>query len=373
VRHAPDGTLRRLEDEPLAVPDAVADHVAGCRRCGERRRRLDADTAMASRLASGPRLVPDIDAAWERLRRAIDGRPEDAPAGSPPVAVVVPGRTRRVVRWSWRTGVLAGAGALVLAGAGTAAALSNVFAPDRVAPVAVTPGDLGTVAQLMDVDGGHVPGGFPTPDGSRTVPFGTITWSSTSAARTYDSAAAASAAAGIPVRLASHLPPGVGAPTGFLVQPRVSATVTFGAGAGDLAGRSVVLGVGPGVLAEYGATDQGAGLPTLGVLTMARPTASSADTTLARIEAFLLSRPDVPPQLAEEVRLLGDLRTVLPVPTPTGTEARSVSVGGDQGVLVADASGAASGVIWEDRGGLLHVVAGIVDAQEVLGVADQIG
>jgi hypothetical protein len=94
---------------------------------------------------------------------------------------------------------------------------------------------------------------------------------------------------------------------------------------------------------------------------------------MSQIEAFLLSRPDIPAQLAEEIRLLGDLRTTLPVPTPPGTNARSVQVGGFPGVLLADASGAASVVIWEDGASLVHVVAGIVDSQDALAVADQIG
>jgi hypothetical protein len=94
---------------------------------------------------------------------------------------------------------------------------------------------------------------------------------------------------------------------------------------------------------------------------------------MKQIEAFLLAQRGVPPQLAEEVRLLGDLRTTLPVPVPSGASARSVQVSGWPGVLVADSANAAAGVVWEDGRGLLHVVVGILASRDVLNVANQLG
>ena len=47
MRHITDGVLRRLDDEPLAIPDRVIDHVAGCRRCSARRARIAHDTERA--------------------------------------------------------------------------------------------------------------------------------------------------------------------------------------------------------------------------------------------------------------------------------------------------------------------------------------
>jgi hypothetical protein len=48
-------------------------------------------------------------------------------------------------------------------------------------------------------------------------------------------------------------------------------------------------------------------------------------------------------------------------------------VGGWPGVLLADSSNAAAGVVWEDGQGLLHAVVGILDPQDVLNVANQLG
>jgi hypothetical protein len=114
-------------------------------------------------------------------------------------------------------------------------------------------------------------------------------------------------------------------------------------------------------------------VPTMAIATMPRPTARSTGASISQIEASLLRQPGVPPALAEEIRLLGDLRTTLPVPVPAGASVHSVQVAGWPGVLLADASNAAAGVVWEDGRGMLHVVAGILDSQDVLNVAGQLG
>ena len=67
MRHIPDGVLRRLDDEPLAVPDRVTEHLAGCGRCSARRAEIAGDTERAARLFSAPQPVPDLDIAWARL------------------------------------------------------------------------------------------------------------------------------------------------------------------------------------------------------------------------------------------------------------------------------------------------------------------
>lgn len=186
------------------------------------------------------------------------------------------------------------------------------------------------------------------------------------------SLAEATAQARFPTSLPTRLPAGVGAVKQLIVQPRVRATVTFNSTAGSLRGSSVVLAAGPAVLAEYGSAS-GTDLPTLVVATMPRPKALSTGASLSQIEAFLLNEPGIPPQLAEEVRVLGDLRTTLPVPVPPGASVRSVQVAGWPGVLLRDSSNAGAGVVWEDGQGVLHFVAGLLDSQDVLNVAHQLG
>ncbi len=371
MRHVPDGVLRRLEDEPLAVPDRVTEHVAGCGHCSARRAQVAEDAELAARLLSASQLVPDADMAWARLQRGLYRRPGEgadrrrrpAPAFRRPV---------RFPRVSLRAGLVIGALAIVVGGTAAAASLTTIFAPTHVAPVSLSQTDVQAITAFMGLDDSHVLGGFSTPSGSATARFGTITWSSSGPAHPAVSLAQAAAEAGFAVSLPARLPTGVGAVEQFIVQPRVRATVTFDSTAARAGGSSVALAAGPAVLAEYAAAN-GTEQPVLGVATMPRPTARSAGASLSELEAFLLDQPGIPPQLAEEIRLLGDLRTILPVPVPPGASVRSVQVAGWPGVLLADSSNAAAGVIWEDGRGMLHIVVGIVDSQDLLNVADQLG
>ncbi len=371
MRHIADGVLRRLDDEPLAVPDRVTDHVAGCARCSARRARIAQDTERAARLLSAPQLAPDAGAAWARLQRELHRRLEEGVDRRRRQAPVFR-RPPRLPRVSLRAGLVIAAVGIVVAGTAVAATLTTIFAPTHVVPVSLSQSDLRAITAFMGLGDSHVLGGFATPNGSSTLRFGTIKWSSSGIAQRASSLAEATAEAGFRVSLPAHLPAGVGAVQQFIVQPRVSATVTFNSTAAGLEGSSVVLDAGPAVLVEYAAAS-GTDLPTLGVVSMPRPTALSTGATMSQIEAFLLSEPGIPPQLAEEVRLLGDLGTTLPVPAPPGASVRSVQVAGWPGVLVADPSNAAAGVVWQDGRGTLHVVAGILDSQDVLNVADQLG
>ena len=370
MRHVPDGVLRRLDDEPLAVPDRVTDHVADCARCSARRAEIAHDTERAAQLFSGPQLVPDTDLAWARLQRSLASGDADGATGRR-LPARVPSRRAWFPRVSLRAGLAIGAVGIVLAGTAAAATLTTVFAPTHVAPVSVNQRDLQAIAAFAGLGGSHTLGGFSTPNGSSAAPFGTIAWSS-GTAHPASSLAEATAEAGFPVTLPGHLPAGVGAVQQFAVQPRMTATVTFNSTAGSLAGSSVMVDAGPAVVAEYAGTS-GPDASPLGVAVMRRPTARSTGATITQIEAFLLSRPGIPPELAEEIRLLGDLRTTLPVPVPPGASVHSVQVAGWPGVVVTDSSAAASAVVWEDGQGLLHAVAGIIDSQDALNVANQLG
>ena len=368
MRHIPDGMLRRLDDEPLAVPDRVSEHLDGCDRCGARHAEIANDTERAAHLFSAPRAVPDVDPAWARIRRELERRPDAAPS-RPSAQVVV--RRARFPHVSLRAALAIGAAGVVLAGTAAAATLTTIFAPTHVAPVSLSPKDLRAVAALTGLGDSQRLGGFTAPNGSTALRFGTMTWSS-SAARPVTSLARAAILAGFPVVLPAHLPAGVGAVQQYVVQPRVKAVVTFNSRAASLAGTSVTIDAGPAVLAEYSGTG-GSGVPTLAVTAMRRPTAQSTGASISEIKAFLLAQPGIPPELAQEIRLLGNLSTTLPVPVPAGATVRSVRVDAWPGVLVADSSNVAAGVVWEDGRGLLHAVVGIVDSQDVLNVAEQLG
>ncbi len=372
MAHVPEGKLRRLVDEPFAVADVDSDHVASCTRCRLRREQISRDAATATLLLSRPQSVPDLDSAWRRLQ-ASSARP------APPR--VRPRRPPAAGRWRGRlvvvrvpsTRVLATA-AIVVAGAAGATALTTMLAPARPARVPTSSASIQALADVVGIQGGSgVVGGFDTSSGSRNLPFGVVRWSSDGSTFHVPSIAAAARATGLDLAVPTALPAGVGNPASILVQPQVTATIRFGAAAGALAGRSLTLVAGPAVLVEYGASTSGLGLPTLATFAMGRPAVSSTDSPAAQLEAYVLSRPDVPAGLAQEIRLLGDINSVLPVPTPPGANVTQVDVSGSPAILVTDGSLGASGVIWEDRGGIVHAAVGLLDRKDILDVAGKLG
>ena len=372
MRHLPEGRLRRLVDEPLAVADAQVDHVVRCARCRTRREGIAKDAVVAVSLLSRPQPVPDIDGAWSRLQSSLAD-----PAVSDQTRLRLPARRY------WHLGVLPipstpvrAALAAIVAGAAAATVLSIVLAPSRV-PVPKLPTsstDFQAVADVVGIDGSGVLGGFGTPSGSLRLPFGVVRWTSAGRAYRVGSIAAADKATGMDLRLPAVVPAGVGQPESILVQPEVTATIRFNAVAGSaLGGTSLTVTAGPAVLVEYRSPLASFGLPTLATFAMRRPTASSTQAVSAQLEAFVLARPGLPAGLAQEIRLLADLGTTLPVPTLPGADVRQVDVGGSPGVLVTEGSGAASGVIWEDHGGVVHAALGLLDQKDILDVANQLG
>jgi hypothetical protein len=366
MRHVTDGTLRRLTDEPDSVADRDAEHASLCRRCQARRQRIATEAAYAQRALGGPQLLPDVDRAWSRLAAT----PTSAPGAR--IEHAAP-RSWRLAGISVSTSLAVGGASLVVAGAVAAGTLTTVFAPTHVAPLPLATGDLQSFVSALGLNGPARLAGVASSSGTKQLSFGTVTWSAGSTPSSYPTLADAETASGLAVALPSTLPSGVSDSASYSVYPTATATVTFSpSDGGGVGGSSLAFTIGPAVIVTYG-SPLGEGLPSLGVVAMARPDATSTGATTAQLESFLLSQPGVPADLAEEIRLLGNLQTTLPVPTPPGASESSVVVNGEPGVLLAEGGGLASGVIWEDAQGIVHAVAGPLDQGDVLGVAKQIG
>ena len=356
MRHVRDGVLRRLVDEPFAVTDHDIDHLDHCGRCQARRVEVLADAGTARGLLVRPQAVPDVETAWHQVNQ-----PGRAPSRRVPGRV----RSRRLVT---STGVAVASG-LLAAGVAAAATLTVVFSPTHVAPLPLSNAGLQGLSSVL--------GAAATAPRSGTWSYGTFRWSDRPKPVTTASAPAAESVAGMSIALPASLPPGVSRVTTYVAVPASRVTVAFDAKAGPpLAGSTLTLSLGPALLAEYGGTNEvtatSGQIPALVVGDMQRPTATSTGATTAELEAFALSRRGLPQALAQEVRLLGNLEHVLPVPVPPGLTQTSTSVDGSPAVYLSLANGTAGGVVWE-HDHVVQVVGGLVGQQEVMDVARQLG
>jgi predicted anti-sigma-YlaC factor YlaD len=146
MRHVPDGALRRMLDEPLAVTDDARHHLGTCGRCRAASAEIAENADAAFRALSAAQLTTDSDLAWARLQHQL-ARPAETRGSALPLPRLP---SRRLVDASIRTGTVMAAGVL-LAGVGAAAMLTGVYAPARAAPVPVTRGDLHAVAQARAI------------------------------------------------------------------------------------------------------------------------------------------------------------------------------------------------------------------------------
>jgi hypothetical protein len=279
---------------------------------------------------------------------------------------------RRLVNASLGTGTAVGAAVLAVA-VGAAAALTSVYAPTRVVPVHVSPNDVQAIENLTGLSASALSGGL-TPSGSRKLAFGDLSWTTAGQAQQVSTIARASALTHLAYSAPDALPSGVGSPSSIVVQPQVTATVDFSGSVGPgIAGSTLEITGGPAMMVQYGSRSGRTGLTTLAIVVMRRPTAYSTGATARQLETFLLSRGGLPSGLAQELRLLGNPGTALPVPVPSGMSAQQLKIGGAPAVLMTEPSGAASGVIWESQDGVVHGVGGLLDSKDVRSVARQIG
>ena len=202
MRHPTEGILRRLIDEPAGVSGPDRDHVTGCPRClGQlATMRADADLVGAA-LATEEVADVDVAAGWRRLSAAAPGRER---AAAPPRS----GRARALLR---RPAVAALAVAVVLAGAGTAAANDwlQIFQTEQIAPVSLTAAD---VLALPDLSG-----------------YGEVAVAKGPDLHEVPDAAAAAEQTGLAVPEVTTLPAGVSGEPDYQVGRQVSGTFTFSA------------------------------------------------------------------------------------------------------------------------------------------------
>ena len=357
MRHPTEGVLRRLLDDPAGVSDPDRRHVAGCPQCLRELAAMREDAALVhAALATEGGADVDVAAAWRRLSTAARTK-DSARAAVPPR----PARSRALLR---RPLAVALAVAVVVTGAATAAATEwlQIFRTEQIAPVSISTGDLAAVPDLSAYGDVVVTGDddvHPVPD-----------------------AAAAAAETGLDVPEVTALPRGVSGDPVYRVGGEVTVTFTFSAEraaqaaaeAGEtlppppprLDGSRVRLVAGPRLALIW---SRPSGLPSLFVGRAVAPTAFSTGVRFETVRDYLLSLPGLPDDVAAQLRTFTADGSTLPLPVPAERfTTSSAEVNGTPATVLASRDRTMAGVVWVEDG-VMTVVAGTLDADEVLSIA----
>jgi hypothetical protein len=96
------------------------------------------------------------------------------------------------------------------------------------------------------------------------------------------------------------------------------------------------------------------------------------NASLDEIRTFLLGLPNVPPDLAQQLRSMQDWTTTLPIPVPVDrTTWQETTIAGAPAYILNDNTGLGSGVIWQ-RDGRIIGVAGPMKATELRRIAESL-
>jgi hypothetical protein len=345
--HSDDGTLRRSIDEPDSLDAQERAHVDGCASCGERRNEL-ARTALFAQgfLAHG---VPAFD-AQTRVARVAEPR-------------------RRRSAWMASAMALAAAAAVVLALAftplgGIAGQWLTIFEPKQFVPLQISATDseqLRLVPSLQRL--GTFVASKPPPR-RRVASLSGIGNTLGFEPRDFDGAS-------------------YGRPGPIFVQRPFSTTFTFNAAKarayeakfnrtlppmpGGLDGTTYTATYGPTLVRMFSRNaDRFAFVETKA------PRLVSTGASLETTANYILSLPNVPPNVAAQLRAIADPAHTLPVPYVFDkTTATPVSVDGVGGLAIGDESRIGAGVIWT-KGGVVYVVAGQIKESEAIALANSV-
>jgi hypothetical protein len=363
--HYDDSALRRSLDEP--GDPALLAHLESCPPCRARRDALAADAAFAGRLFAQSPPAADANAAFARLSRTRFA-----------------GRAFPV----WTPGAIGLAAAACLAAllaftplGGYAGQLLTIFEPTQIVPIEISARDseqlrlmpdlqrFGTfaagrrpparrVASLAGVQKtlGFEPRSFDVPSGSWRargtfvqMPFTTSYTFSAKKARTYEARFG---------RTLPAMPPGLDGTTFRATYGPM--LVRYYCTANESPCRNAS-GMRRGELDD-----------AFAFVESKAPVVTSTGATLDEAANYLLSMPNVPPGVAQQLRAIADPAHTLPIPLATDKKrATPVSVDGVRGLSIGDETGLGSAVIWE-KGGMIYVVGGSLKESEALALAARV-
>jgi hypothetical protein len=345
-------------DDPDAMTAPDREHFSTCAECRARQEALGADARAAAALLTVPAAGFDAGAAYKHITAAPSG---------PRFGFRLP-----ILKQSTRPLVAGLALAVMVAVVATASVnVSQIFAPKTVTPVPVTLAELQTLPDLSA--------------------YGDITWSQQPTPQVGLSKADAEKVAGFAVPKVGSLPAGISSTVTYAAMAQATGVFKFSAAKAEAAaaakgktipkmpagmdGSTLTLTMGPALLVVYGdlpkgdSSQAGFTLPQLIVAESNAPSVSSTGVTVKQLEDYLLAQPGISPQLAADIRAIGDPTTTLPIPVPVQFATSSkVTVQGVPGVALGDNTGVGAAVIWIK--GHVFFVGGSLKQSDALAVAN---
>jgi hypothetical protein len=365
VRHLPDGTLRRIQDEPLAMTAADQAHFQECGECKTRAEGISVDAGKSAELLALPHFQPQPAPALASLHKRLRAEKAHPVGWYERVLANSSPRLRRLATPAIAF-VLAAVLLSGLAVTGVAAHFFKIFEPTQIQAVQVSPSASDFSNLLLD--------------------YGSVKWlpGPPSAQQTSD-AASAQATSGFRVLLPASLPNGINGPLTYGVVSEATGSLTFDANAlkesaaakgvrvspmpSSINGSTLIVKGGPALIEIWGLSSPSGGnsIPTLVVAQTRVPSVESSGADPTELENYLLSQPGVPPEIAAQVRASKDPSSTLPIPIPKGlATSKPVQINGVQGVQIN--AGLGAGVVWL-KNGVIYAVGGQLTPDQVLAIA----
>jgi hypothetical protein len=362
VEHLSEGTLRRMYDDPDALTAYELRHYANCESCKAAFAAVSDDARAAVDHLAVPAGKFDAESALRQIKAA--------PAPRPRFGFRLP-----VIRPASRP-MFAGALAAIAVVAMVITAFAQllpIFQPTTVTPVPVRVADFQTLPDLGA--------------------YGTVTWTQKPDVQFVLTAADAEKLTGLTVPSTGTLPSTVSTTVTYAAMTQATGVFTFNASmaAAEAAktgkslpampsgmdGSQLILTVGPAIVEIFGNINSSTAsdpsqlsLPQLIIAESAVPVVTSTQVTVKQLEEFLLAQPGLSPQLAEQIKAIGDPTHTLPIPVPIEyVSSKTVKVQNADGVELGDNSGIASAVIWVNDN-VVYGVAGSLHQDQVLTIAN---
>jgi len=403
------GRLRAWLDREGPSPD---DHLTSCEACQATLGALERDAERAARVLAPqtePPTAAETERALARLRSRLDDEPASqeaasagampagamphAPTGRAPVSLspngmaplaetsAAPRRTPTPValvwrRWRLALGGVAAALALAFAlttpeGQAAAAGFLAQFRSQRLAVVTFDPNQARQTGLFRFEELGTVKNNQPNNRPSEVA-----------------NVQAAAGQAGFPILQPdpTTLPPGAAKTPKVRYAPASETRLTFdrekarayfdSINRKDLAlpdklhGATLAVALPPVVTLEYPAADN---KPAV-MIGQAREVQVRVEgsASLDEVRNFLLGLPNVPPELARQLRSIQDWTSTLPIPVPVDKMTwQETTITGAPAYILNDNTGLGSGVIWQRDGRILGV-AGPLKATELRKIAESL-